>query len=385
VGAVKVGLEVLLEEGFERLRGERVGIVTNHTGVTRGFRHLVDLALEHGVEVAALFAPEHGIRGDLPPGSRVEDGVDPATGLPVYSLYGVRLKPPAEVLSELDAVVYDIQDVGARFYTYISTLYYVLEAAGEAGTRVVVLDRPNPVTGVAVEGPVLDPQLRSFVGVWPLPIRHGLTVGELACLLNEEAGLGAELEVVEMRGWARSMWFEETGLPWVPPSPNMPTPGTALVYPGTCLLEGTNVSEGRGTTKPFELVGAPWLDERALIEELETLPLRGVALRPATFVPMWGKYAGEVCRGVQVYVTDRRSFEPVKFGLLLVWALRRLHPRDFRFLGSEGSYHFDLLVGRREARQLIERGCEPEELLGLAQLGLSEYERRRQRFLRYPP
>ncbi|MCD6358130.1 MAG: DUF1343 domain-containing protein [Thermoproteales archaeon] len=380
---VRVGLEVLLEN-LEPLRGRRIGVVTNHTGVTPDFRHIVDLLVREGLNVVALLAPEHGVRGDLPAGARVEGYVDPRTGIPVYSLYGASHKPPASVMRKLDVVIYDIQDVGARFYTYISTLYYVLESAGEHGVRVLVLDRPNPITGSRVEGPVLEPGYRSFVGIWPLPVRYGLTPGELAELFNEEAGLGAELEVVKMEGWRRGMWFEDTGLPWVPPSPNMPTPNTAVVYPGTCLLEGTNVSEGRGTAKPFELLGAPWIDEYRLVEELETLPVRGAAFRPATFIPWAGKYIGEVCRGVQVYVTDREELDPVKMGLLLVWAIRRTHPGKLRFTESGGRYYFDLLIGCGEAREMVERGCEPEELLELCKRGLASFEEVRRRHLLYP-
>jgi len=279
--------------------------------------------------------------------------------------------------------VYDIQDIGVRFYTYISTLYHVLKSAGETGIKVLVLDRPNPITGVHMEGPVLNTVYRSFVGIWQLPIRYGMTVGELALLFNNEADLGADLEVIKIEGWKRDMWFDETGLPWIPPSPNMPTLDTAIVYPGTCLIEGTNVSEGRGTTKPFELIGAPWIDEYKLIEELKSLPIKGVEYRPATFIPWRGKYVGELCHGVQIYIVDREVFEPVKLGLALIRTIKHLHPSEFKFIKRGGKYYFDLLIGCSDARELIERSCDFGDLVDLYHKGLESFNKVRSKYLLY--
>lgn len=382
---VKTGLQLLADEGLREVSGKRVGVVTNHTGVTADFTHIVDLFHRHpDLDVKVVFSPEHGFRGDAADGVHVENSIDSRTGIPVFSLYGPRLEPPRRLLEKLDLIIYDIQDVGARFYTYISTLFHVLKAAGEVGVSVLVLDRPNPITGLRVEGPTLEPRFRSFVGVWTIPVRYGLTVGELANLFNEEAGLGAQVEVLKMRGWRREMWFDETGLPWVPPSPNMPSLSTAIVYPGTCLLEGTNISEGRGTTRPFEVVGAPWLDEYSVIEELESLPLRGFRLRPSVFTPRFGKYRGEPCHGFQIYVTDRDRFEPVKFGLAIVWAIRRIHPKSLRFTRSRGRYYFDLLVGSDRPRKLITENQRFEELARVCE-DTARFKKIRERYLLYSP
>ncbi len=383
--------------------GKCIGVVSNHTGVTPELEHLVDvLYFKLRLDVRAIFAPEHGFRGDMPEGFSVESYVDERTRLPVYSLYGVRLKPSKETLSEIDVLIYDIQDVGARFYTYISTLFYVLEAAGENDVEVIVLDRPNPITGNRVEGPILDKRYRSFVGIWDIPVRHGMTVGELALLFNEEAGLNTKLKVHRMIEWNRRMWFDETGLPWVPPSPNMPCLSTATVYPGTCLLEGTNISEGRGTTKPFELIGAPWIDNCRLVEELKSLPIKGVKFRPSTFIPRYRKYGEQLCRGLQIHVTDRNTLEPVKLGLAIVWAVKRIHPDELRFnvecyegtLGCsicgvggpstkpQARYYFDCLIGSDAVRELIEGGCEFKEVAKLCD-EVERFEKNRRKYLLY--
>lgn len=380
---VKTGLQLLVEEGFQRVAGKRIGVVTNHTSVTADFRHVVDLLYKRfGLDVKAIFSPEHGFRGSVADGASVKNSVDVKTGIPIYSLYGPRLEPPRKVLEKLDLIIYDIQDVGVRFYTYISTLFHVLKSAGKVGVRVLVLDRPNPVTGVHVEGPMLEPSFRSFVGIWTVPVRYGLTAGELANLFNEEAELRACVEVLKMNGWRRGMWFDETGLPWVPPSPNMPSLSTATVYPGTCLLEGTNVSEGRGTAKPFEVVGAPWVDEYRVIEELESLPLRGFRLRPSAFTPRFGKYEGELCHGFQIYVTDRDEFKPVKFGMAVIWVIRRLFAESFRFTKSGGRYYFDLLAGSDKPRRLIMENRGFEELAKLCE-DISSFEKLRRKYFLY--
>lgn len=380
---VRTGLQLLADEGLRGLAGKRIGVVTNHTGVTADFTHIIDLLHRRlGLDVKVAFSPEHGFRGDTAEGVHVNNSVDTRTGIPVYSLYGPRTEPPREVLEKLDVLIYDVQDVGARFYTYISTLFHVLKAAGRANVRVLILDRPNPITGLRLEGPTLEPEFRSFVGVWTIPIRYGLTAGELANLFNDEAELGASVEVLKMEGWRRDMWFDNTCLPWVPPSPNMPSLSTAIVYPGTCLLEGTNVSEGRGTTRPFEIVGAPWLDEYRVIEEIESLPLRGFKLRPSVFTPMFGKYSGKLCRGFQIYVTDRNEFEPVRFGLAILWAVRRIHPESLRFARRRGKYYFDLLVGSDEPRRSIMENREFEELASLCE-DVDAFEKTRRKYLLY--
>jgi uncharacterized protein YbbC (DUF1343 family) len=403
VTGIRIGIQSLVEDDLPLLTNKRIGVISNHTGVTPEFEHLVDvLYFKFHLNVKAIFAPEHGFRGDLPEGFSVESYIDDRTRLPVYSLYGVRLKPSKDILNELDVLIYDIQDVGARFYTYISTLFYVLEVAGKTGVEVLLLDRPNPITGVRMEGPILDYRFRSFVGIWEIPVMHGMTVGELALLFNGEAGLNAKLKVYKLVGWSRRMWFDETGLPWVPPSPNMPCLSTAIVYPGICLIEGTNISEGRGTTKPFELVGAPWMNEYKIVEELKTLPLRGVKFRTSTFIPRYGKYAGQLCHGLQIHVTDRNILEPVKLGLAIIWATEKLHPDKLQFnvkcyedtlgcsvcgvgtssIETQVRYYFDCLIGNDIIRKLIEEGCDFKEIARLCD-EIELFEKNRRKYLLY--
>ena len=292
--------------------------------------------------------------------------VDARTGLPVYSLYGETKVPTAAMLDGVEVLVFDIQDVGVRFYTYIWTMSYVLEAAAAYDIPLIVLDRPNPIGGLIREGPLLEPGYASFVGRYLLPVRHGLTVGELARLFNAERALGADLTVVETTGWRRSMWFDETGLPWVPPSPAMPKLETATVYPGTCLLEGTNVSAGRGTATPFESVGAPWIEGHRLASALNDLSLPGVRFRPVTFCPSASQYRGQTCKGVTLHVTDRGAFRPLRAGLHVVSAIQRLWPDAFSWLKTswEGRPpHFDLLIGNGWVRRSLDQGHPVEEIV----------------------
>ena len=367
---VRTGLEILAARRFRLLRGRTVGLVCNPTAVDRRLAHAADLlAGAPGVRLAALLGPEHGVRGDAQYMAAVEGERDPRTGVPVHSLYGrtaASLRPSPEALRGLDALVFDVQDVGARWYTYQATMLLCMEAAAAARIGFVVLNRPNPVGGVAVEGPRLRPGFESFCGLHDLAVRHGLTVGELALLFRAERGLDLELEVVACVGWRRGLLFRETGLPWVIPSPNMPTPETALVYPGTCLLEGTNLSEGRGTTRPFEWMGAPWLDGARLAEDLARERLPGVRFRPASFVPTWDKHAGRRCHGVELFVTDARAFRPFRTGLACVVHARRQDPA--RFAWREEPYEFvedvpafDLLCGSAREREAIESGATVEE------------------------
>jgi uncharacterized protein YbbC (DUF1343 family) len=381
--ALVAGIDVLLEDRADLVEGKRVGLVTNPTGVDRSLRSSIDrLAAHPGVTLVALFGPEHGVRGDAQAGDKVASTHDPRTGVPVHSLYGEHREPTDAMLEGVDVLVFDIQDVGARFYTYPYTLANVMRAARRAGITVVVPDRPNPVGGVHVEGPVLEPEYASFVGQYPIPIRHGLTLGELARLFNDAFGIGAELHVVPMRGWRRDAVEPGHALPWVPPSPNMPTPDTALVYPGTALLEGTNASEGRGTTRPFEIVGAPYVDADALAERMNALGLPGVRFRPTWFTPMFSKHAGELCGGVQLHVTDRDAFRPVRTGIALLVALQALHPDAFAFLPGELPF-FDKLIGNGWVREAILAGEPVEAIEARWQSELARFEAMRMRYLLY--
>ena len=363
--AIETGLARLVSEGGGLLAGRRVGLVTHPAAVMPDLSSSLDALLGAGVRPTALFGPEHGFDGSVADGEG--DAHDRRTGLPVFSLYGANREPTADMLAGVDVLVFDVQDVGARFYTFISTLYHVLAAAGRYGRSVVVLDRPNPIDGVIVEGPLVVSGLESFVSIAPIPIRHGMTVGELARYFNSEYDLDADLAVVEMRGWRRAMWFDETGLPWVPLSPGMPQLSTAIVYPGMCFIEGTNLSEGRGTALPFEVVGAPWLDGDALAQALNRLELPGVRFRPTHFMPSVSKHAGQACQGVQVHVIDRDAFRPVETGLHVVAACRALAPDSFEFLTSswEGlPPHFDLLTGDAAIREGLLAGASVADLAG---------------------
>lgn len=377
------GIDVLLEDRVDLVEGKRVGLVTNPTGVDSTLRSSIDRIAAHpGVALVALFGPEHGVRGDVQAGDKVDASRDARTGVPVHSLYGEHREPTEAMLAGIDVLVFDIQDVGARFYTYPYTLANVMHAARRAGIPVVVPDRPNPVGGVHVEGPVLEPAHASFVGQYAIPIRHGLTIGELARLFNEAFDIGAELHVVPMRGWRRDAVEPGHALPWVLPSPNMPTPDTALVYPGTGLIEGTNLSEGRGITRPFEIVGAPYVDAEALAEHMNALGLPGVRFRPSWFTPTFSKHAGELCGGVQLHVTDADAFRPVRTGIALLVALQALYPEAFAFLPGERPF-FDTLVGNTWVREAILAGQSAEEIEARWQPGLLEFERLRQRVLLY--
>ena len=320
---VRLGSDLLLASG--RLRGARVGIACNHASVDHGYTHVLDrLAAAEDVRLAAIFGPQHGFRSD------VQDNMietphrdDPSRRVPIYSLYSETREPTAAMLKGLDLLVIDLQDIGARIYTYIYTMANCLRACGRHGVPVIVCDRPNPINGTDVEGNLLKKGFESFVGLFPIPMRHGMTIAELARLFNEEFGLGAQLEVVRMQGWERSMFHDETDLPWVMPSPNIPTLDSAVVYPGTVLFEGTLLSEGRGTTRPFELLGAPGVDAERFAGAMNDAGLPGVFFRPAVFEPTFQKHAKQPCGGCQVHVTDRRAFKPVLTGVALIGAFRR--------------------------------------------------------------
>ena len=382
---VRTGLERIIDECSALIRGRQVGLVTSASAVTAGLVPAVDALATTG-SLTTLFAPEHGLGAHEADGAPVASSIDAHTGLPLYSLYGEHKRPSAEMLADVDLLLFDIQDVGVRFYTYVWTMTYVLEAAAEHGLPVIVLDRPNPINGLVLEGPTLEPGYASFVGRCPIPLRHGMTVGELAQLFNAEQGLHADLTVVPMEGWQRGMWFDSTGLPWVPPSPAMPKLETAIVYPGTCLLEGTNVSAGRGTATPFELLGAPWIDPYRLADSLNDLDLPGVRFRPASFIPCSSTHAGETCRGVYVHVTNRQVFRPLAAGLHLVSALRALWPQSFEWLETswEGQPpHFDLLIGNGWVRPWIDEGRPVGEIVSQWRTTLAQFEQQRRTYLLY--
>ena len=397
---VRTGLESFLDPASEASglqRGARLGVVAHAASIDAGGRHLIDrLAQDGRFRLARLFGPEHGVRGEAQDMETVSEPADRATGVPVVSLYGdteESLRPQPRQLEGLDAIVYDLQDVGTRFYTFVTTLSYAMEAAREADIPVVVLDRPNPIGGLALEGPVLDPAYASFVGRYPIPVRHGLTTGELARLFNEAFGIGCDLRVVPVAGWARGMQFEDTGLPWVLPSPNMPTPDTARVYPGGCLLEGTNLSEGRGTTRPFELAGAPWLDPLALggacAQAGDAEGLDGALFRAAAFRPMFQKHAGRSCGGVQVHVTDRQRFRPFATYLVLIREARRLAPDLFdwrreRYEFVSDRLAIDLLLGRADLRPMLEAASPLSAMESTWESDLAAFSALREKFLLYP-
>jgi uncharacterized protein YbbC (DUF1343 family) len=385
---VRSGLERLLDRP-EPLRGLRVGLVCNPSTITPDLVHgSVALAAARGVRLAALFGPEHGIAADAQDLVEVAHSRDRATGLPVHSLYGETRVPTAEMLSGVDAMVFDVQDVGSRYYTFVYTLLHVMEACARGKKRVVVLDRPNPIGGDGVDGNLLDPAYRSFVGLHPLAVRHGMTVGELALMFRDERALDVDLRVVAMKGWRRGMAYEDTGLPWVLPSPNMPTVDTAFVYPGGCLIEGTNLSEGRGTTRPFELVGAPWLDGAALARDLDRERIPGVGFRATAFTPAFHKHAGVLCHGVQLHVSDRRRFPAFLAYLLLIHHARRQAPERFAWRNPPYEYEqvklpFDILCGTDRIRVAIEAGISPKRLAPGWAKEAAAFRRRRAKHLLY--
>jgi|WetSurMetagenome_2_1015567.scaffolds.fasta_scaffold11395_4 uncharacterized protein YbbC (DUF1343 family) len=370
------GIDVLRENRFAPLAGKRIGLITNHTGLAADGVSTIDLLYSSAsCKLVFLLSPEHGIRGTID--SKVDSSVDEATSLPVYSLYGESRRPSVELLQSVDALVFDIQDIGSRFYTYITTMAYSMEAASKAGIPFYVLDRPNPVGGVRVEGPMLDPDKTSFTGYVPLPVRHGMTVGELARYFNAEKKIGVELHVIEMKGWFRSYYFWDTGQLWVNPSPNMRSMMAAVLYPGVCLLESANVSVGRGTDRPFELLGAPWIEPRRLAAEFSKTGIPGVKAVPVFFTPNADKYQGKKCGGLSLTVTDIDKFDSVLLGVSLVALLHHLYPDEFE-IGKV----IDLL-GNTEALKQLQAGDTPERVLRTADRKIKEFLSKRQKVLIY--
>lgn len=351
---VRPGIEVLVSDSLHLVAGRRVGLITNHTGIDGQGRSGIDLLFEDPrVQLVALFGPEHSIRGDAQDGVIIESSVDPRTGLPVHSLYGATRKPTPDMLEGIDMLLFDMQDIGARYYTYVSTMALAMEAAGEHGIPFVVLDRPNPVRGDLVQGNVLDPDFATFVGMYPVPMRHGMTPGELARLYAGEFGIDVDLRVVPVAGWSRSMAFDETGLPWVPPSPNMPSLESALAYPGTCLFEGTNLSVGRGTDRAFQWIGAPWLDAGRVVTALEAYGFDGVRFEATTFVPRApsdGKYDGQEVQAVRV-VGESSMYDAPRSAVAMLVEIRRAHPAEWAWLGT-----IDRLAGTDELRLGVDAG-----------------------------
>ncbi|HEY3269015.1 MAG TPA: DUF1343 domain-containing protein [Armatimonadota bacterium] len=362
---VAAGLDRLLKEPGLIPAG-RIGLITNHSAVTKALVPGVDALREAGVKVVALFGPEHGVRGDVAAGEHVASGTDARSGLPVHSLYGETRKPTPTMLEGIDHLVFDLQDVGARYYTFLYTLSYCMQAAGENGIPITVLDRPNPLSGAVTEGNLVREGFSSFVGKYPIPNRHGFTVGELARYYRGALGIACELNVVTMEGWRRDMAWEETGLQWVMPSPNIPSVDAARVYPGTCFIEGTTLSEGRGTAKPFETFGAPYVNAEDLADALNAEGLPGCRWRALHFIPTFSKHNGSPCHGCQLHVTDRGAFRPVSAGVHMLSALKRLYPADFAWLPPfrEGGPHFiDYLGGSDALRHQIDSGIPPAEIL----------------------
>jgi uncharacterized protein YbbC (DUF1343 family) len=383
-----LGSERLL--ATKRLNGLRVGVLANPASVDHDFGHIVDrLGESADYKLAAIFGPQHGFKSDLQD-NMIESphAKDARRNVPIFSLYSETREPTPEMLDLIDLLVIDIQDVGARIYTFIYTMANCLRAAARHGLPVIVCDRPNPIGGVAVEGPMLEPGYESFVGQFPIPMRHGMTVAELARLFNEHHGIGAELEIIPMQGWLRDTYFDETDIPWVLPSPNMPTVDTAIVYPGTVLFEGTMLSEGRGTTRPFELIGAPWLDGEQLAARLNEVGLPGVHFRAAGFEPTFQKHARVPCGGCQIHVTSRHDFEPVKTGVSLLRECYGLAPKQFKWRDPPYEYEhdkmpIDILAGSSALREQIEQQIPLDEIAESWVAGIVAFEDIRKPYLLY--
>lgn len=385
---VRLGSDLLLSSS--RLKGARVGVVCNHASLDRGFLHIVDrLAAAPGVTLAAIFGPQHGFRSDVQDNMIETAHTDDVTRrVPVYSLYSETREPTAAMLAGLDCLVIDLQDIGARIYTYIYTMANCLRACARHGVTVIVCDRPNPIGGTEVEGALLVDGFESFVGQFPIPMRHGMTIGELARLFNEHFKIGASLEVVRMEGWRREMYADATDLPWVMPSPNMPTLDTAIVYPGTVLFEGILISEGRGTTRPFELIGAPWIEAESFARRMNALELPGTYFRPAVFEPTFQKHAKQTCGGCQIHVTDRQKFQPVLVGAALIAMFHQVDPAKFAWRQPPYEYEhdkmpIDILAGSGTLRRQIEAGTSAREIAASWKNDEENFKKLRAPFLLY--
>ena len=387
---VLTGLDRLEKAWPKELKGLRVGLLVHPASVNRKLEHAVNVFFKSKKFILkALFGPQHGTRGETQDNMVEWEGFrDPQTGLPVYSLYGHARKPEPEMLKDIDVLAIDLQDIGSRYYTFIWTMELCMQACLENRKSVVILDRPNPLGGLAIEGAVLDMSYASFVGQRPLPIRHGMTVGEIANYLKNKFYPSLNLHIIKMHGWKRNMFFDQTKLPWVMPSPNMPTLDTAIVYPGMCLLEGTNLSEGRGTTRPFEIFGAPFIEPDALIKRLKEFKLSGVVFRPMSFQPTFQKYAGSLCGGSQIHVIDRNKFRPFKTGVAILKAVRELYPEQFRWKEPPYEYEtqkmpIDILAGTDRLRRDIEEGEDIKNMEAWWSSEAKTFEKTRRKYLLY--
>jgi len=385
-----IGLDLIEKHWPKDLKGARVGLVVHPASVNSRLEHATAvLRRSKKLRITALFGPQHGILGQTQDNMIEWEGFrDPATCLPVYSLYGKTRKPRPEMLAQVDALVIDLQDVGSRYYTFIWTLERCMQACSEAGKAVIVLDRPNPINGRMTEGPMLKPDFASFVGLRPMPVRHGMTIGEIGAYLRDTFYPGLDYGVIPLEGWRRKMWFDQTRLPWVMPSPNMPTLDTALVYPGMCLLEATNVSEGRGTTRPFEIFGAPFIHPETIVNVLKEFELPGAAFRPFSFQPTFQKHAGLLCGGAQIHVTDREKFKPFKTGVAVLKAIHNTYPRDFKWKEPPYEYEevklpIDVLAGTDQLRKDVESWKDLEEMETWWNDEAKAFEKIRKRYLIY--
>ncbi len=384
------GLDLVDKLWPSDLKAARVGLVVHPASVNSRLEHAIPVCMRSKkFKLTALFGPQHGILGQTQDNMVEWEGFrDPVTGLPVYSLYGKTRKPRPEMLANIDALVIDLQDVGSRYYTFIWTLDLCMQACHEAGKQIVVLDRPNPIAGHITEGPMLDPKFSSFVGLRPLPVRHGMTIGEISAYLRDTCYPGLDHRVIPMQGWKRKLWFDQTRLPWVIPSPNMPTLDTALVYPGMCLFEATNISEGRGTTRPFEIFGAPFIHPETLVSALKEFKLPGVVFRPMSFRPTFQKHAGLLCGGAQIHVTDREKFKPFKTGVAILKAIHDTYPREFKWNQPPYEYEevllpIDILAGSSRLRKDIESGKDLDEMEKWWKEETKAFEKIRKKYLLY--
>ncbi len=388
---VLTGADILLSEKFDLIKNKNVGIITNHTAILGNGTHLVDtLFSRNDVRISALFGPEHGIRGNAANGKTIKNGKDIKTGLKVFSLYGKNKKPTKEMLQNIDILIFDIQDIGARFYTYISTMFYAIKSAAENKIPILILDRPNPINGKNVEGPLLQKEFQSFVGIAQIPIRHGMTIGELAKFFNRPKILGikdtAKLTVVKMKNWKRNYFYDNCNLTWIKTSPNIPNLNTAIVYPGMCLLEGTNISEGRGTYSPFLLIGSPFINSKDVIEEIQKLKPQGIKLTSKKFIPKSipnmaykPKYENEECNGIELNITDRKIFNPVEFSVKLIYTFHKLYPEKFSFKNN----WIDKLWGSSSLRKMINENKTPAEIISSWQSQLNKFKEEQKQFLLY--
>lgn len=387
---VKLGLEVLIDSRLDLIKDARIGLIVNPASINSQFDHTADLFHKHSnINLTTLFGPQHGIRGET------QDNMiewksfrDSRTALPCYSLYGETRKPTPDMLADIDTLVFDVPDVGTRVYTFIYTMALAMESAREGGKRFIVLDRPNPIGGLESEGNIHEAEFRSFVGMFPIPMRHAMTAGELALMFNRKFGIECDLHIVEMEGWRREMWYDETQLPWVMTSPNIPTPDTATVYPGGVMFEGTLVSEGRGTTRPFEIIGAPYIEAYNLVEELKKDSLPGVIFRPMHFQPTFHKFTSEICGGLQIHVTDRDVFKPVITGVAIISAINRLYPDKFEWQKPPYEYvydklPFDVINGTSRLREQIEAGLSAAEIEAGWHEGINKFAEMRSEYLLY--